>query len=81
MEKFLSLYDFLHRAAGQELGKQVQAAAKAAKIPVEYKQVNNRTYSGRVNMYPESWLRKYFNKPKPQSGTEVIYNEPDDLPF
>lgn len=81
MEKFLSLYDFLHRAAGPELGKQVQAAAKAANISIEHRQVSNSTYTGKVNLYPETWLKNYFNKPEPQSGTEIIYSEPDDLPF
>lgn len=60
MERFLSLFDYLGKAAGPELGKQVEAAARAVNIPVKHKQVHNTTYTGKVNMYPENWLIGYF---------------------
>ena len=61
MERFLSLFDYLGKAAGPELGKQVEAAARASKIPIQYKQISNTTYTGKINMYPENWLIGYFS--------------------
>jgi hypothetical protein len=49
-------------------------------IPIKTKEVSNSIYSGPIQMYPESWLDAYFNK-KATSPTEILYNEPDDLPF
>jgi hypothetical protein len=80
MEKFLSLYDYLKRPAGRELGIQVSTAAQLEDIPIQTKEVSNPTYSGLIQMYPESWLDTYFSK-GPKSATEILYNEPDDLPF
>lgn len=73
MEKFLSLYDYLGKAAGSELGKQVEAAARATGIPVQYKDVQNKTYTGKINMYPENWLIGYF------STGQSNYNEKKEL--
>jgi hypothetical protein len=61
MEKFLSLYDYLGKAAGPELGKQVHSAAVAVGIPTERKYVSNLSYKGWVQMYPENWLIGYFS--------------------
>jgi hypothetical protein len=80
MENFLSLYDYLKRPAGRELGIQVSQAAQEANIPTQHKIVNNSTYSGPIQMYPENWLDSYFGNGA-KSSTEILYNEPDDLPF
>ncbi len=80
MEKFLSLYDYLKRPAGRELGMQVSQAAQEANIPIQNKSVSNSTYSGPIQMYPESWLDFYFGN-HVKSDIEILYNEPDDLPF
>jgi hypothetical protein len=80
MEKFLSLYDYLKKPAGRELGMQVSTAAQHDEIPIKTKEVSNSIYSGPIQMYPESWLDAYFNK-RATSPTEILYNEPDDLPF
>jgi hypothetical protein len=61
MENFKSLYDYLGRAAGKELGEQVNKAARAARIPVMTKQVSNPAYKGKIMMYPENWLIGYFS--------------------
>jgi hypothetical protein len=61
MEKFKSLYDYLGRAAGKELGDKYYKAAKAAKIPVMMKEVSNPVYQGKIMMYPENWLIGYFS--------------------
>lgn len=80
MEKFLSLYDYLKHPAGRELGIQVSQAAQEANIPIQHKTVSNSVYSGPIQMYPESWLDSYFSN-EVKSSTEILYNEPDDLPF
>lgn len=55
-----SLYEFLGKAAGADLGKQVFAAAKNSNVPVGSQDVSTRTYTGKVLTYPNSFLREYF---------------------
>jgi hypothetical protein len=63
-EEYLSLYDFLGKPAGSDLGKQVAAAASAKKIKINERQVTTNTYSGKILTYPKSFLVEYF-KPIP----------------
>jgi hypothetical protein len=58
--KMMSLFDYLGRPAGGELGKQVYNAAYQLKVPVETRYVSNRKYSGEVMLYPEAFLKEYF---------------------
>lgn len=58
--KMLSLYDFLGRAAGGALGKEVAETAKQRNIKLETRYVQNKKYSGEVLLYPESFLKEYF---------------------
>jgi hypothetical protein len=60
--EMISLYDYLKKPAGRELGKQVAAAASADKIKIDSKQVSNPKYKGSILMYPKTWLDEYFNK-------------------
>lgn len=60
----LSLYDYLGKAAGADLGRQVYQVANSQKIKVTEKHVSNPAYSGKVLMYPKSFLDSYF-KVKP----------------
>ena len=54
MEKeMLSLYDYLGRAAGPDLGEEVAKAATAEKIKISAKYVSNPKYSGEILMYPK----------------------------
>ena len=66
----LSLYDYLGKAAGKDLGNQVYKAASTQKIRVTEKQVSNPVYKGKVLMYPKSFLDSYFQ-----------VEQVDDLPF
>ena len=68
--EMMRLYDFLGRAAGGELGKQVAEAAAQAKVGFETKEVTNPRYTGKVMMYPKSFLDQYFD-----------VDQTDDLPF
>lgn len=56
----LSLYDYLGKAAGKELGAAVNNFAKENKIPVAIKEVSNPKYKGKIMMYPKSFLEVYF---------------------
>ena len=58
--KMVSLYDYLGRAAGSELGKQVATAAAKAGVKSEIREVNNPKYSGPIMLYPKSFLELYF---------------------
>jgi hypothetical protein len=68
--EMLSLYDYLGKPAGSDLGKQVADAAAAEKIRIDIKYVSNPKYKGNILMYPKDWLDKYFQ-----------VSQVDDLPF
>jgi len=58
--KMMSLFDYLGRPAGGELGKQVYNTAVGLKVPVETRHISNRKYTGEVMLYPEGFLKEYF---------------------
>ena len=58
--KMVSLYDYLGRAAGPDLGKQVAIAAAKAGVKGETRQVSNPVYKGPVMLYPKAFLDLYF---------------------
>jgi hypothetical protein len=60
--EMVSLFDYLKKPAGPELGKQVSLAAMNEKIHIESKQVTTPKYKGNILMYPKTWLDEYFNK-------------------
>jgi hypothetical protein len=61
---FKSLYDYLGRRAGSELGKIVYQTARQDKVPMQQREVSNPLYTGKIMMYPTEWLDQYFNKLK-----------------
>ncbi len=65
-QEMMSLYDYLGRAAGPELGASVWQAAKAAKVEVTERHVNTNRYTGKILVYPKYFLQEYFNKSKTQ---------------
>lgn len=60
-EKMLSLYDYLGRAAGRDLGKQVATAASIIGVKYEIRKVSNSKYTGDIMLYPKSFLDNYFS--------------------
>ena len=56
----ISLYDYLGRAAGPDLGKQVATAAAKAGVKHEIREVSNTKYTGPIKLYPRSVLNLYF---------------------
>lgn len=77
-ENYLSLFDYLGRAAGSELGLEVEEAASKQNIVIRTRQVTTKNYSGKINLYPKEFLVSYFSEPV--SNTDILYNEPDNLP-
>ena len=58
--EMISLYDYLGRAAGSDLGKQVATAAAKAGVKSEIREVSNIKYTGPIMLYPKSFLDLYF---------------------
>jgi len=58
--EMISLYDYLGRAAGPDLGKQVASAAAKAGVKHEIRELNHRGWRGPVQLYPRAFLDLYF---------------------
>jgi len=58
--EMISLYDYLGRAAGPDLGKQVATAAAKAGVKSEIREVSNIKYTGPIMLYPRPFLDLYF---------------------
>ena len=56
----MSLFDYLGRPAGPELGQRVAAAAAQNKIKFETRDVSTKTYNGKIMLYPKSFLDQFF---------------------
>ena len=56
----ISLYDYLGRAAGPDLGKEVANAAAKAGVKHSIREVNHRGYNGPIMLYPKAFLDLYF---------------------
>ena len=69
-EKMLSLYDYLGRAAGSVLGKQVATCAAKKKVKHETRFVENPKYTGDIMLYPGGFLTWYFNGSRANRSTK-----------
>ena len=58
--EMMSLYDYLGRPAGSELGKQVAAAAMENFVKMETRHVSTKTYTGKIVLYPKNFLDNFF---------------------
>tara|TARA_R100000734_G_C3297623_1_gene88633 strand:+ start:587 stop:844 length:258 start_codon:yes stop_codon:yes gene_type:complete len=79
---YMSLYDYLGKAAGPDLGKKVFEAVKQSSefVKVESKEVNTPYYQGKVLMYPKWYLDAYFDNGQ-EDEIYVEQNDDDELPF
>jgi len=75
----LSLYDYLGYAAGEKLGKEVAEVAIKSQVKIETREISNPKYTGKVMLYPENFLKEYFQAK--QSKVVLSSYEDDDLPF
>ena len=73
--EMVSLYDYLGRAAGPELGKQVATAAAKAGVKHEIREVSNPKYKGPIMLYPKSFLDLYFKGGLNEgaSGKQILF--------
>jgi len=60
--KMMSLYDYLGHAAGMQLGEQVAKVATNVGVKMDTRYVSNTKYTGNVTLYPEEFLKLYFQK-------------------
>jgi hypothetical protein len=77
----LSLYDYLGYAAGEKLGKEVWDAAANADVKTEVREISNPKYTGKVMLYPENFLKEYFQNQQQAKLVLSSSDEDDDLPF
>lgn len=75
--EMVSLYDYLGRAAGAELGKEVADAAVKAKETIGRRVVNNVRYKGEVMLYRREFLNEYFTA-KQKSDVEPSLGDRQD---
>jgi hypothetical protein len=84
--EYLSLYDYLGKAAGSDLGKEVWDAASKQGIKAQSREVSNTKFKGKILLYPKDFLDFYFREPESihQEDLPGILNrviDEDDLPF
>lgn len=60
IDEMITLYDFLGKAAGMELGSRVCKKAVELKEPIEEIQIENPVYTGKVHAYRRGFLMLYF---------------------
>lgn len=56
----ISLYDYLGKAAGSELGKQVNAYAYIRRAETGLRYVENPVYKGKIMLYTKEFLDEFF---------------------
>jgi hypothetical protein len=61
-ENYISLYDYLGKAAGTDLGRKVNECAQKQNQPYQIREISNPKYKGRVILYKKSFLDEYFKK-------------------
>lgn len=77
----LSLYDYLGKPAGSELGIKVNEAAKKQGVRYNFKEIDNPKYKGKIMIYPKSFLDDYFGKTTEPPKSNFTDDLDDDLPF
>jgi hypothetical protein len=79
--EYLSLYDYLKKPAGGELGKEVAAAAYKGGIKPQSREISNPKFTGKVLLYPKDFLEMYFREPEVELTLGDRQDYDDDLPF
>lgn len=79
--EYLSLYDYLGKAAGEKLGKEVKQEADKQEILTQTREIANPKFSGTVLLYPKEFLEFYFREPESNLMDELVdLNLIDELP-
>ena len=76
-ESQLSLYEYLGKAAGQDLGKEVMKAALECDefIEIAEQKISTPAFNGVVKTYPKSFLDEYFKKKRSSFQPEISLEE------
>jgi len=59
--KYVSLFDYLGRPAGKDMGARVNERAREFGVLTKDREVECESYKGKVNLYPEAFLEYYFD--------------------
>jgi len=79
--EYLSLYDYLGKAAGEKLGLEVANEAKKHGVLIQTREIANPKYTGIVFLYPKEFLEFYFREPESNLMDELVdLNLIDELP-
>jgi hypothetical protein len=79
--EYLSLYDYLGKAAGEKLGFEVKQEADKQEILTQTREISNPKYTGTVHLYPKDFLEFYFREPESNLMDELVdLNPMDELP-
>ena len=79
--EYLSLYDYLGKAAGEKLGFEVKQEADKQEILTQTREISNPKYTGTVHLYPKDFLEFYFREPESNLINELVdLNLIDELP-
>ena len=79
--EYLSLFDFLGKAAGEKLGKEVKQEADKQEILTQTREISNPKFTGTVLLYPKEFLEFYFREPQSNLMDELVdLNPMDELP-
>jgi hypothetical protein len=79
--EYLSLYDYLGKAAGEKLGLEVKQEADKQGILSQTREISNPKYTGTVHLYPKDFLEFYFREPESNLMDELVdLNLMDELP-
>jgi hypothetical protein len=76
-DEYLSLYEFLGKAAGPKLGAEVKKRADENGVAFKMKDVPHSGFNGRVITYPKTFLEHAFRPPH----QEELDEKDNDLPF
>jgi hypothetical protein len=68
-----SLFDYLRKPAGIELGTAVYRAARTARAPIAIREVTTRKYKGKVVLYTQEFLDQYFKASTSLQSTKNTY--------
>jgi hypothetical protein len=83
--EYLSLYDYLRKPAGEELGLAVATEAAKHGISTQTREISNPKFTGTVKLYPKDFLEFYFREPTedvlPEGHDWTGNLSDDDLPF
>jgi len=78
----ISLFEYLKKPAGVELGTAVYQAARRARSPIGIRQVSTKRYTGKVVLYTQEFLDDYFKSSRILTSTNNKYmNETNNSLF